>query len=195
MKNITNANTLLLPATFIIAIILGTASCNNMQNPGVTSAGADSAKSGSKNMGSDAQFLVTVSGINLEEIKLGQLAQEKGTMAHVKDLGKMMEDDHTKAQSDLNALALKKSITIPTTLDSNAQTDYKKLSDLSGTDFDKQYSSMMVGGHKAAINLFEKESASANDNDIRQMAAATLPTLRMHLEHSTECQKKCQNNE
>jgi putative membrane protein len=103
----------------------------------------------------------------------------------------MMEEDHTNAEKDLTTLALKKSITIPTTLDSNAQTDYKKLDNLSGNDFDRQYSDMMVDGHKAAITLFEKESADANDTDIKQMAAATLPTLQKHLDHAITCQKEC----
>jgi putative membrane protein len=112
-------------------------------------------------------------------------------MPDVKDLGKMMEEDHTKAESDLTALALKESITIPTTLDSNAQNDYKKLSNLSASDFDKQYSDMMVSGHKGAIALFENEVANANDTAIRQMAVATLPILHKHLDHAVVCQKEC----
>ena len=61
----------------------------------------------------DAQFLVTAAEINLEEVNLGQLAQNKGTMADVKALGKMMETEHSAAQKDLQALAAKKQITLP----------------------------------------------------------------------------------
>jgi putative membrane protein len=109
-------------------------------------------------------------------------------MTYIKDMGKMMEDDHTKPQSDLIALALKKSITIPTTLDSSAQSDYQILNGLSGNDFDNKYSGMMVNGHTVAIDLFEKESTDTGDTDIRQMAIATLPTLRKHLNDALACQ-------
>ncbi|HTA27595.1 MAG TPA: DUF4142 domain-containing protein [Bacteroidia bacterium] len=183
MKN-TTYKTVLLSATLITFIIAVIVSCNNMQTPGAI------AKTDSVSKGKDAQFIVKVAGINLEEIKLGQLAQQKGLTAAIKELGKMMEEDHTKAQSDLTALALKESITIPIALDSNALNDYKKLSDLSGKDFDKQYCDMMESGHKDAIALFEKEVTDASDSAIRQMAAETLPTLKKHLEHVTMCQQK-----
>jgi putative membrane protein len=191
MRTLTKFKTILLPAAFIVTILAGTASCNNTEKPGNTSANADSTKSDTIKNGKGAQFLVKVAGINLEEIKLGQLAQQKSTMPDVKDMGKMMEDDHTKAESDLTALALKKSITIPSTLDTTAQADYQKLNSLSGSDFDKMYSDMMVNGHTVAIDLFEKESLDAGDTDIRQLAIATLPALQMHLNHALACQKKC----
>src|SRR5687768_18565847 len=62
----------------------------------------------------DEKFLVDAAELNMEEIQLGQLAQQKGTSEDVKNLGKMMTDDHTKALSDLSALAASKSIAIPT---------------------------------------------------------------------------------
>jgi len=178
-------------AVLITILFVGAFSCSNTKKPTDIINNANSSNSDTIKMGKDAQFVVKVAGINLEEIKLGQLAQQKGTVQHVKDLGKMMEDEHTKAQSDLTILAAKESITIPITLDSNAQNDYKRLSDLSGSDFDKQYSDMMVNGHKGAIALFEAESANASDTAIKQMAVATLPTLHKHLDHAMMCQKEC----
>lgn len=66
---------------------------------------------------------------------------------------------------------------------------YKKLNDKSRNDFDKAYCEMMVSGHKDAIALFEKASTEATDSDIKAWAAATLPTLRAHLDHALTCQK------
>ena len=42
----------------------------------------------------DAKFLVNAAKINMEEISLGKLAQEKRRMSHVKELGKMIENTH-----------------------------------------------------------------------------------------------------
>ena len=75
----------------------------------------------------DAQFLVNAAEINLEEIQLGQLAQQKGRTTHVKELGKAMEDAHTKSQRDLTALAQRKNISIPSSPTENAKDAYDVL--------------------------------------------------------------------
>ena len=139
----------------------------------------------------DAKFLVSAAEINLEEINLGQLAQNNSMNADVKSLGKMMETEHTKALSDLQALAAKKQITIPTALTDDGMSASKKLMEMKASKFDKEYCDMMVNGHKDAISKFEKASTDATDADIRNWASSMLPALRTHLDHSLTCQKKC----
>ena len=139
----------------------------------------------------DAQFLVNAAEINLMEIQLGNLAAEKGSMTEVKEMGKMMVDEHTKNLEELKGLAAKKSITIPTSLTDEGQDAYKKLTEKSGKDFDKEYSDMMVNGHKDAIDKFEKASDKASDQDVKQWATTTLPALRKHLDHALTCQEHC----
>ena len=141
---------------------------------------------------SDSKILVNAAEINLEEIQLGQLAQKYSMNADVKSLGKMMETEHTKALADLQALANKKQITIPTSLTDKGQDANKKLMDKKGNDFDKEYCDMMVNGHKDAIDKFQKAATNATDADIRNWAAAMLPALRTHLDHSITCQKLCE---
>ena len=141
----------------------------------------------------DAAFLVNAAEINLKAIKLGQLAADKGNMQDVKGLGKMMEDEHTKAMKDLQGLAAKKQITIPTTLTDNGGDAYDKLMKKTGKDFDKEFCNMMVDGHKDAIDKFEKAAGAASDADIKGWAASMLPALRTHLDHDMVCQKRCAN--
>ena len=50
---------------------------------------------------------------------------------------------------------------------------------------------MMVDGHKDAISKFEKEVNESSDSDIKSWATSMLPGLKMHLDHSTLCQKEC----
>lgn len=140
----------------------------------------------------DAQFLVNAAEINLEEIALGQLAQNTSMMTDVKELGKMMESAHSKSLNDLKALAKKKIITIPTSATDDAKDAYEKLSSKSGSDFDNKYCDMMVKGHKDAISVFEKASTESNDAEIKDWAASMLPELRKHLDHAITCQKKCE---
>ena len=141
----------------------------------------------------DAQFLVEAAGINLEEIHLAHLARQSGKKADVKDLAKMMEESHQKALNDLNVLAMKKTITVPTTQTDESNKAYKELSDKSGKDFDKAYCDKMVKGHKDAIEKFQTEATEGHDEDIKAWAQTMLPVLRTHLDHAMTCQKKCEN--
>ena len=142
---------------------------------------------------SDAQFLVTAAQINLEEIQLGLLAQTNAVMTPVKELGKMIEAEHSIAQSNLQTLAAKKQITIPTILTENGMDANKKLIQKQGKDFDKEYCEMMVSEQKNVISKFEKASKDAIHPDIRNWAASMLPALRTHLDNSITCQKQCEN--
>lgn len=140
----------------------------------------------------DAQFLVDAADINMQEIKLGELAQQKGTAADIKDLGKMMVAEHTQALKDLTKLAESKSIVLPASVSEDGQKKYDNLNGKTGKDFDKEYADEMVKGHQDAINKFEKASSDSEDADVRNWASSMLPSLRTHLEHSEMCQEKAQ---
>lgn len=138
----------------------------------------------------DANFLVEAAAINLEEIKLGELAQQKGMMDDTKALGKMMVKEHTAAMKELKTLAESKSITIPQVLTEEGLDAYDDLNEENGMKFDEEYASMMVRGHKSAIRKFENASSNAEDPDIRNWATSMLPALRAHLENSNICKDK-----
>lgn len=139
----------------------------------------------------DAQFLVNAAEINLEGIQLGKMAQRKGSTMHVKELGKMMEDEHTKFQKDLEALALNKNIAIPTSLTEKGKNAYEKLNEVPQDQFGQAYADLMVKEHKNGIDIYKKASKKSNDQEIKNWAKAILPELQTHLNHSLDCQKKC----
>lgn len=196
MKAYTKIKTVFLCLTLAIFILLGAASCNNDNNKkaedtkDVAETHNDAKFDDKKEK--DAQFLVNAGEINLEEIKLGELAQQNAKIVDTKELGKMMVDAHKKAWADLTELAKKKNVTLPAAATDKANDAYKKLSDKSMTKFDKEYCDMMVDGHKDAIAMFEKASNESADADIKQWATAMLPELRTHLDHALACQKKCE---
>jgi putative membrane protein len=136
----------------------------------------------------DAKFVTDVADINYAEIKLGELAQTKAARSEVKELGKMMVKDHTKANSELMALAQKKGFSFPEGPSNDAISDYNSMNDLTGTDFDKKYCDKMVSGHKDAIDKFEKAATDCQDADLKTWASNMLPALHMHLDHSQKCE-------
>lgn len=179
-------------ALLVISTIIGSSAFSNYnkEKSGDVVTGNDGQKLFKSITEKDTEFLVKASEIIMEEIKLGKLAQEKGRMSHVKELGKKMEVDHTKSLTDLKALAKAKNISLPTSTTDDANDDYKSLDEKSGNDFDKAYIEMMVDDHKDAIELFEKASTDSDDFDIKNWALNTLPTLRIHHDHSKVCQKE-----
>jgi putative membrane protein len=189
MKKIKN---ILIQAVLIIAILFGTFSCNSNQTTEDTKEVAEEHNEGKFDNTKDAKFLVNAAEINLEEILLGQLAQQNSTMTDVKELGKIMEKTNRKSLTQLSDLASKKLITIPTAPTDKAKDDYEKLSGKSGIGFDKEYCNKMVKVHKEAISKFEKASTESNDADIREWATTTLPDLRKHLDYAINCQKACE---
>lgn len=196
MKKSKTLQSVILQLAFITFISFSIVSCDNKAKTEDSKEVAEDQNEakieGTKNE-NDAEFLVDVAEINQEEINLGKLAQEKGSMTDVKELGKMMEMAHTKAMTDLSALAMQKSISLPETKTEDVNEAYKKMTEKkSGKEFDKEYCDMMVDGHKKAIEKFEKASTNSVDSDIKMMATNMLPDLRKHLEMAEMCQKKCE---
>lgn len=136
-----------------------------------------------------SKFLMEAAMMQQEEISLGQLAQQKGTGAHVKELGRMMEAEHTKALSELTTLAQSKSVSIPSTAN-DSKDAYDKLNEKTGNDFDKAYSDLMVEKHEDAIEKFEKASTDSEDAEVKAWATSKLPALRTHLDHAKACKEK-----
>src|SRR6187200_3112820 len=76
---------------------------------------------------SDERFLVKAAEINLEEIRLGQLAEQKGTATEVKELARMLVQAHNKAKDDLQALSSRKGIAIALAPTDAVENAYKNL--------------------------------------------------------------------
>ncbi|WP_044117712.1 DUF4142 domain-containing protein [Alkaliflexus imshenetskii] len=193
MKKIRNFNLLILLVTFLGTTLLS-ASCTNSQKPKDTRDVAqkhNEEKFDSKKQERDAQFIVNAAEINMAQIQLGQLAQQRGQSTHVKELGKNLEDAYTMSLKNLTTLADSKRITIPTATTNKVRNAYNDLNNKSGNDFDKAYADMMVNKHKDAIAIFEKATTDRYDRDINNWAIATLSDLRTNLNQSIDCQTKC----
>jgi putative membrane protein len=129
----------------------------------------------------DAQFAKKAARGGMAEVKLGQLAEDKGESDTVKAFGKQMVDDHSKANDQLKSTASQENMTLPEAMSAKEQATYDSLSKLSGADFDKAYARDMVKDHREDIAEFKSESANGQDQAIKDFATQTLPTLQEHL--------------
>ena len=127
-------------------------------------------------------FLTEAASGGMAEVELGKIASSKAQNADVKKFAAMMVTDHSKANDDLKALAVKKNITVPATPIAKHEAVIQKLQGLSGAEFDKAYVDDMLEDHEKDVAEFEKQSQSNPDADVKAFAAKTLPTLKKHLE-------------
>lgn len=132
----------------------------------------------------DEKFMKDAAMDGMAEVKLGRLAADKASKDDVKAFGRMMADDHTKANQELEGLATKKQVTVPGFLKKEHQALNARLEKLSGEAFDAAYMTAMVKEHQKAVALFSRESKTGKDADAKAWAARTLPTLEKHLEHA-----------
>jgi len=196
MKTLSHLKRTIFGATLFASLIFALSSCGETKNAESEEDSKEVAEEKNEETfdtrasEKDAQFLVNAAETGMMEVKLAQLALTKSKNADVKELATMMETEHTKANLALNELAGKKNISIPTALTTDGEDAYKKLSDLDGAKFDKEYCEMMVKGHSDVVDRFEKASNDATDMDIKNWASTMLPTLRAHLEYSKTCKDK-----
>jgi len=137
----------------------------------------------------DGSFVADATSAGMTEVKLGQMAEQKGWNTAVKDFGKKMELDHSKAGDELKGVADHNNITLPSDMNYANKSEYEKLSALSGKDFDKAYATQMVQDHESAVALFKKESTQGANKDLKEFAMKTLPTLEGHLQMARQMEQ------
>ncbi|MCX2573128.1 DUF4142 domain-containing protein [Pedobacter sandarakinus] len=129
----------------------------------------------------DSKFATTAAVNGMAEVEMSKLALQKSTNAQVKEFATMMVTDHGNANAELTEIAKMKNITLPTTVDEDHQKKYDDLSKKTGADFDKDYVSAMMDGHKATLKLMEDEAKDAKDADLKAFASKTAPVVQGHL--------------
>jgi putative membrane protein len=182
---------------FAVAQDASSTSTGSSGSASQSSAGASDSASQSSGAGAsgsvaqmDKAFVMKAAGGGLAEVELGNLAKDKAQSDQVKQFAQRMVDDHSKANDQLKSIAQQKNITIPTSLPAKEQAVKDRLSKLSGEQFDRAYMQHMLMDHKKDVAEFKKASTSAKDNDIKQFASSTLPTLQDHLKQAKEIAPK-----
>jgi putative membrane protein len=128
----------------------------------------------------DHHFVMEAARGGLMEVQVSQMAQQKATSDEIKQYARQLEQDHTKANEQLKAIAKERGVELPADLGPH-QAMVSQLNGLSGAEFDRTFMKMQVNHHKKDVNSFRKESKNSMDSDLREFAGSTLPTLEQHL--------------
>ena len=140
---------------------------------------------------SDADFITEAVNSNYTEIELAQLAGQRSDNSEIKEVARLLENEHNQLLKDLRSFASKKAITVPTEKDDAAR---GKIEDLNKKDnirdFNKDWCKEMADAHQDAIQKFEKRLQKTADPDLKELVNKALPHLRMHLEKVKACEEK-----
>jgi putative membrane protein len=128
----------------------------------------------------DKMFLRKAAEGGIAEVKLGQLAAQKGSSDEVKVFGQKMVDDHTKINLDMAQVADSIGVRMPKTMNKDDQAEYDKLNALSGNDFDVEYLSFMVKDHHKDLHEFRLEAASATDPALHDAVVKAQSVIHEH---------------
>ena len=138
----------------------------------------------------DNDFVMKAADGGLLEVKAAELAVKTSKNDEIKKFAELMLKDHSKANTELQLAAKKKSIETPTKLSAQSEQKLQALSSKTGIEFDRAYAAAMVADHKATVALFENEVKDGKDAEFKSWAQAKLPTLKHHLTMATEMESK-----
>ena len=134
---------------------------------------------------SDSSFILTAGSLGLMQVKLGKLAEKKGSSDVVRDFGKRMVDEYSKANEELKTAAKQAAYPAPVLLRQHQQI-VDQYTRMGRSDFDKNYIAEMVSQHDQAVRLFQREAKDGRVQSLKQLASSLLPTVQGHLTLATE---------
>jgi putative membrane protein len=113
------------------------------------------------------------------EVALGQLALQKASSDRVKQYGARMIQDHQRAIDDVQKLIRKEGeLSMP------HQQMQRKLSELSGKDFDKAFMSFMVQDHEKDLGELEQRASTLTDPRVEHWTADARRIMKDHLDEA-----------
>lgn len=152
--------------------------------------GVAAVKAQSATADADKTFITTASQSDYTEIKFSQLATEKATDSRVKSYAQKMITDHNTLETEMKPFADKLGVTPVTQLDSDHQSKYDSLSQMTGADFDKQYMMGMSMDHHKALDLFKQEESTTADPELKKTVAKGEKVVAGHTRMADMAVKK-----
>jgi putative membrane protein len=178
---------------FILATVFAVSACTPKEKEKDSNEAAEEsndAKFDNKKDEKDAEFVAETVAGNHAEIQLAQLATQKSNNAQVKEVAKMLEADHSKLLTELEALASTKAISVPSEPEDKAKKTIEDLTkETDVKEFNKDWCKEMVDKHEKTIKNFEDRADKTEDADLKIWITQTLPQLRTHLDKVKACEE------
>lgn len=128
----------------------------------------------------DRMFIKSVAQGNMAEVRTGRLALERSKDEKVRHIAQMLVKEHGQAQSDLAGTAKVVKVNLPRDVNPMQKRMYRRLSSLSGTEFDRAFMKGQVKAHYDTIAIFKKEMEDGQSSIVRNYASKYQPGIENH---------------
>ena len=136
-------------------------------------------------LATDSSFIQTAASLGLLQVRLGKLAEEKGSSPAVRDFGKRMVAEYTTVNEALAVGAKQAAYPAPIMLRQHQQILERFI--LTGrSSFDRKYMAEMISEHGDAARLFRQEAEQGRVASLKGLASSLLPTVQQHLSLATQ---------
>lgn len=178
-------------AGFAAVLLAGTASAQmapsgTSQKNAPAAAGTQNQAGAQKASKADQAFMKDAIEGDMAEVKMGQLAQQKGQSQDVKQYGQMLQQDHGQHLQQAQQMAQQMGVAAPSEPNAKQKAAYDRLSKMNGAQFDKAFAKDSVKDHKADIAKYQKEAKSKGP--LASFAQQTVSTLQKHLQAAQSLQ-------
>lgn len=131
--------------------------------------------------------------VNVMEIDMGKVAEQRGT-AKVKKYAAALVKDHQKSDKDVVKFAKTKGVKLmdhamPANEAERAQHEemmklMERLKTLEGAEFDREYLAAMVDGHTAEVGRVTTEVGTVTDPKLKALLVKAKPVIERHAEQA-----------
>jgi putative membrane protein len=126
-------------------------------------------------------FLQEITEGRLMDLEEGKTAQQRATTRALKDYGSLIAKDQAEMLENLQKIAVRKRVSIPSWVGPEKAEALNELKELHGKFFDKKFIKMMMIDHKRDIKKLEN-AIQYGDADIQVFATRYLPVVQSHLD-------------
>lgn len=128
----------------------------------------------------DLEFATKAAQGGIQEVRLGELAEQQAATPEVQQFGHRMVADHGQSNEQLTQIMQGKGIELPEEMPKEGQELYDELQGKAGAEFDQAYMDEMLRDHQADIEEFQQYAETGQDRDLKSFAEQTLPILEQH---------------
>ncbi|HZA93608.1 MAG TPA: DUF4142 domain-containing protein [Gemmatimonadales bacterium] len=140
----------------------------------------DSRRTG--NINKDRKYIVNVDNHHMMEIRLGQMAEERGRDESVKEFGRRMARDHTELRKQWLTMISNSGMKYKSGMGPKHREKLDYLQQFSGREFDREYMTLMTKHHRGYVSYFSKEGRAANYSGVRRAVNRAIPMLQQHFQ-------------
>lgn len=136
----------------------------------------------------ERSFLTKAAETSRQQMRLAEVGVSQAGDTQVRSQAQQMAADYRSLNEGLEALIRRKGGIAGAPIGGTSES-YRKLVEISGGDFDREFIRAAAQATDKALAMFEQVASESKDADVREFAAAQLPVLRAHRAVLTELRK------